>query len=99
METEAGIELEAPKRRNKGFTLIELIIVIVILGILTTVVVLAVGGLRDEAQDGHLRDRPRGDGDRAVEAYVTARSGNDATSPADRGRRGDDSGHLKDVSS
>ena len=39
------------KKQDEGFTLIELLIVIVILGILATVVVFAVGGFRDEAND------------------------------------------------
>jgi prepilin-type N-terminal cleavage/methylation domain-containing protein len=43
-------ELET-KKNDKGFTLIELLIVIVILGILATVVVFAVGGIRDQADE------------------------------------------------
>jgi prepilin-type N-terminal cleavage/methylation domain-containing protein len=43
-------ELETPKKQDKGFTLVELLIVIVILGILATVVVFAVAGVTDKAK-------------------------------------------------
>ena len=39
------------KNQDKGFTLVELLIVIVILGILATVTVFAVRGITTEAQD------------------------------------------------
>jgi prepilin-type N-terminal cleavage/methylation domain-containing protein len=55
-------------QEDHGFTLVELLIVIVILGILSTVVVLAVSGVRTEAVDsaceGHERQLIT-----AVEAY------------------------------
>ena len=38
------------KRKDKGFTLVELLIVIVILGILATVTVFAVRGITDKGQ-------------------------------------------------
>jgi general secretion pathway protein G len=38
------------KNQDKGFTLVELLIVIVILGILATVTVFAVGGLTNQAE-------------------------------------------------
>ena len=38
------------KKNDKGFTLIELLIVIVILGVLSTVVVLSVGGITDKGK-------------------------------------------------
>jgi len=49
---EAHIE-EVPTntKRDKGFTLVELLIVIVILGILATVTVFAVRGITDKGQD------------------------------------------------
>ena len=43
------MELEVEKR-DKGFTLVELLIVIVILGILATVTVFAVRGITDQGQ-------------------------------------------------
>ncbi len=39
------------KNQDKGFTLVELLIVIVILGILATVTVFAVRGITDQGQD------------------------------------------------
>ena len=42
--------LETPIKRDKGFTLVELLIVIVILGILATVTVFAVRGISDKGE-------------------------------------------------
>lgn len=44
-------EIEAPSKRDKGFTLVELLIVIVILGILATVTVFAVRGITDQGKE------------------------------------------------
>jgi len=39
------------EQHDEGFSLIEMLLVIVVLGILATVVVAAVGGFRDDAED------------------------------------------------
>jgi prepilin-type N-terminal cleavage/methylation domain-containing protein len=44
------IEVPADQQKDKGFTLVELLIVIVILGILATVTVFAVRGITDQGQ-------------------------------------------------
>lgn len=47
---ENSIEVPAEQKQDKGFTLVELLIVIVILGILATVTVFAVRGITDQGQ-------------------------------------------------
>ncbi len=56
------------KNQDKGFTLVELLIVIVILGILATVTVFAVRGITDKGQDNACGVEAR-TLDTAVEAY------------------------------
>ncbi len=56
MDIEVGMDnrpetKEFKKKSDKGFTLIELLIVIVILGVLSTVVVLSVGGITTRGKD------------------------------------------------
>ncbi len=70
-------------KQDKGFTLVELLIVIVILGILATVTVFAVRGITDQGQQSAceadqktLRDRSRGllrpeRSDRAIRPTLT----------------------------
>jgi len=48
---EAHIEEKKSEKRDRGFTLVELLIVIVILGILATVTVFAVRGITKKGQD------------------------------------------------
>ncbi len=51
MDIEVGEDVRPqPKKSDKGFTLIELLIVIVILGVLSTVVVLSVGGITNKGK-------------------------------------------------
>ena len=45
-----SIEIQAEQKKDTGFTLVELLIVIVILGILATVTVFAVRGITDQGQ-------------------------------------------------
>mgnify|MGYP000200035399 CR=1 FL=1 len=56
------------KNQDKGFTLVELLIVIVILGILATVTVFAVRGITDKGQDNACSVEKR-TLDTAIEAY------------------------------
>lgn len=47
---EQHIDIETDQKQDKGFTLVELLIVIVILGILATVTVFAVRGITDQGK-------------------------------------------------
>jgi prepilin-type N-terminal cleavage/methylation domain-containing protein len=60
-------ELDTNKK-DKGFTLVELLIVIVILGILATVVVFAVRGITDQGQESAC-DADKKSLEVAIEAY------------------------------
>jgi general secretion pathway protein G len=59
---------ETPEQQDKGFTLVELLIVIVILGILATVTVFAVRGITDKGQENACSVEKR-TLETAVEAY------------------------------
>jgi len=50
METQIEDNIDVVEKKDKGFTLVELLIVIVILGILATVTVFAVRGITDQGQ-------------------------------------------------
>jgi prepilin-type N-terminal cleavage/methylation domain-containing protein len=58
------------ERRDEGFTLIELLIVIIILGILATVVIFAVGGIRDRGQENACKTEKKNI-ETALEAYLS----------------------------
>ena len=62
------------KKNDEGFTLIELLIVIVILGILAAVVVFAVGGITQDAEENACEAEKRAV-ETAVEAYNADNSG------------------------
>ena len=63
------------KNQDKGFTLVELLIVIVILGILATVTVFAVRGITDKGKDNACQIEAKTI-ETAAEAYY-AQEGND----------------------
>ena len=69
---------------QKGFTLVELLVVIVILGILAAVVVFAVGGSTDKAQENACAAE-KSTAEAAIEAYAAK---NDGTYPTPAGVRG-----------
>lgn len=68
-------------KQDKGFTLVELLIVIVILGILATVTVFAVRGITDQGQENSCNVERR-TLDTAIEAYY-AQNQTDPTDIAD----------------
>ncbi len=70
------------KNRDKGFTLVELLIVIVILGILATVTVFAVRGITDQGEGNACAVELRSV-ETAIEAYYAANAQTDATEIGD----------------
>jgi general secretion pathway protein G len=76
-------------KQDKGFTLVELLIVIVILGILATVTVFAVRGITDRGQENAC-DVEQRTLDTAIEAYY-ADNQDDPAAVADL------SGYLRDT--
>jgi prepilin-type N-terminal cleavage/methylation domain-containing protein len=75
---------------QKGFTLVELLVVIVILGILAAVVVFAVGGSTKDAKESKCK-ADRSTAETAVEAYTAKHEG---TPPASWGDLTNGSGAL-----
>jgi general secretion pathway protein G len=65
-------------KNDKGFTLVELLIVIVILGILATVTVFAVRGITDKGQENSCATEKRAI-ETAIEAFYAANDQTDAT--------------------
>ena len=77
------------RRPNKGFTLVEIVVVIAILGILSAVVVISVAGIPNRGQ----RSACASDRQALASAYETASAGRmDLTTPSD-----DVSGALVDA--
>ena len=87
---------ETQSKRDKGFTLVELLIVIVILGVLATVTVFAVRGISDQGQTAAC-DADQKTLEVATEAYFAQH--NTATIPgADPEATLVSAGLLRDVS-
>ena len=70
------------KNQDKGFTLVELLIVIVILGILATVTVFAVRGITDQGEQNACAVERRSV-ETAIEAFYAANDQTDAGEEAD----------------
>jgi type II secretory pathway pseudopilin PulG len=64
----AGCTRERPPRVDHGYTVLELIVVVLLIGLLTSVVIAAVGGMRADAADSSC-DADRRSLGVAVEAY------------------------------
>lgn len=75
------MQFEETQKNDKGFTLVELLIVIVILGILAAVTVFAVRGITDKGQENSCATEKRAI-ETATEAYF-ADTGADADAMAD----------------
>ncbi|HWL45414.1 MAG TPA: type II secretion system protein [Ilumatobacter sp.] len=68
-----------PEKKDKGFTLVELLIVIVILGILATVVVFAVAGVTNQAEENACKTTYK----TMLTAVESARAGESIAEDAD----------------
>ena len=77
-------EVESSSKRDKGFTLVELLIVIVILGILATVTVFAVRGITDQGQTSACSANIK-TLEVAVESYFAQEGGSVLPAPAGNG--------------
>jgi general secretion pathway protein G len=71
-------------RRDKGFTLVELLIVVVILGILATVTVFAVRGITDKGQESAC-DTDKRVMETAVETWYADQSATTVGDPTEAG--------------
>ena len=76
------IEVPADQQKDKGFTLVELLIVIVILGILATVTVFAVRGITDQGQTSACQADAK-TLETATEAYFAQEGGTAIPTDAD----------------
>ena len=70
------------KKKDRGFTLVELLIVIVILGILSTVTVFAVRGITSTGRTNACKTDKRVM-ETAAEAYLAQNGGSTITTPAE----------------
>ncbi len=76
------IEVPAEQKQDKGFTLVELLIVIVILGILATVTVFAVRGITDQGKTSAC-EADQKTLETAVEAYFAQNGSSTIAAPAE----------------